>query len=58
VTARQHGANWYVGAMTNRDAPDFEIPVGFLGAGGYEAQLFADGKDADKVAASLTSSQF
>ena len=54
VVARQRGAEWYVGAMTNWDARDLEIPLSFLGAGGYEAQVFADGKDADKVATSLT----
>jgi alpha-glucosidase len=54
VVARQRGAEWYVGAMTNWDARDLEIPLSFLGAGGYEAQVFADGKDADKVATSLS----
>jgi alpha-glucosidase len=54
VVVRQRGAEWYVGAMTNWDARDLEIPLSFLGTGGYEAQVFADGKDADKVATSLT----
>ena len=53
VVARQHGADWYVGAMTNWEARDLEIPLSFLGAWAYEAQIFADGDDADKVATSL-----
>ena len=57
VTARRSGDAWYLGAMTNWDARDLEIPLGFLGPGNYEAQIFADGPDADKVATSLTVSR-
>jgi alpha-glucosidase len=52
--ARQKGNSWFLGAMTNWDARDLEIPLGFLGSGEYEAQIFADGADADKVATSLS----
>jgi alpha-glucosidase len=55
--ARRHGDTWYLGAMTNWDARDLEIPLDFLGANRYEAQIFADGPDADKVATSLTISR-
>jgi alpha-glucosidase len=61
--ARQHGSAWFLGAMTNWDARDLEIPLDFLSApaGGtaqaYEAEIFADGPDADKVATSLTISK-
>ena len=54
VTARQKGDNWYLGAMTNWDPRDLEIPLSFLGSGEYEAQIFADGADADKVATSAS----
>jgi alpha-glucosidase len=54
VTARQKGDNWYLGAMTNWDARDLEIPLSFLGSGEYEAQIFSDGADADKVATSAS----
>jgi alpha-glucosidase len=40
--------------MTNWDGRDLEIPLGFLGPGAYVAQVFADGADADKNAASLS----
>jgi alpha-glucosidase len=52
--ARQKGDAWYLGAMTNWDARDLEIPLSFLGSGEYAAQVFADGADADKVATSLS----
>jgi len=54
VMARQHGSDWYVGAMTNWEARDLEVPLNFLGDGEYEAQIFADGPDASKVATSLS----
>jgi alpha-glucosidase len=66
--ARQKDNVWYLGAMTNWDERDLEIPLDFLaGRGGsrtapaggqeYEAQVFADGPDADKVATSLSISK-
>jgi alpha-glucosidase len=51
--ARRKGDSWYLGAMTNWDVRDLEIPLGFLGAYEYEARVFADGADADKDATSL-----
>jgi alpha-glucosidase len=55
--ARQKDNVWYLGAMTNWDERDLEIPLTFLGSGNYEAQIFADGADADKVATSLSISK-
>ncbi len=51
--ARRHGDTWYLGAMTNWDARDLEIPLSFLGSGDFATQIFADGADADKDAKSL-----
>lgn len=51
--ARRHGKTWYLGAMTNWDDRDLEIPMSFLGPGNYAAEIFADGPDADRVATSL-----
>jgi len=51
--ARRHGESWYLGAMTGWEARDLDLPLDFLGAGDYEALVFADGPDADKVATSL-----
>jgi alpha-glucosidase len=55
--ARRHGADWFLGAMTNWDARDVEFPLSFLGAGEFAAQIFGDGADADKVATSVTISK-
>ncbi|HMD85385.1 MAG TPA: glycoside hydrolase family 97 protein [Terriglobia bacterium] len=52
--ARQHGDAWYVGSITNWDARDLEIPMSFLGKRKYQAQIFADGVDADKTPTSVT----
>ncbi len=57
TVARQHGDTWYLGAMTNWDARDLGIPLNFLGAGEYKAEIFADGPDTDKVATSLAISK-
>ena len=55
--ARRQGAEWFLGSMTNSDARDLEIPLGFLSAGEFEAQIFADGQDADKVATNVAISK-
>lgn len=46
VIARRKGANWYVGGITNGDARDLKIPLDFLGAGSFSAQMIADAPDA------------
>ena len=48
VMARQaaDGA-WLVGAATNEDPRELDIPLDFLGAGRYEALVMEDGEDAD-----------
>ncbi len=54
VAARRHGAEWYVGAMTNWEARDITVPLDFIGGGRYEAAIYADGPGADKNGTSLT----
>lgn len=51
--ARENHGVWYLGSMTNWDARDIKVPLGFLGQGSYHAQIFADGPDADRVATSV-----
>jgi alpha-glucosidase len=51
--ARRKGSEWYIGSMSNWDARDLNLELDFLGGGEYEAQVFADGPDADRVATSL-----
>jgi len=38
VVARRSGSDWYLGAITNGDERELEIPLDFLPAGGYSAQ--------------------
>jgi alpha-glucosidase len=48
VMARQAAdGNWLVGAATNEDKRELEIPLTFLGEGRYSALVLQDGADAD-----------
>jgi alpha-glucosidase len=46
LIARQKNGVWYLGAMTNWEARDLEIPLDFLGKGRFEARIFSDGPEA------------
>ena len=50
VVARRNGDSWYVGAMTDDTARDFELRFDFLEAGSYEMELFRDGVNASHFA--------
>jgi len=40
--------NWYLGAITNKNARDLKVPLSFLDAGReYEAEIYADGAGAN-----------
>ncbi len=52
--ARRKDNIWYLGAMTNWEARDMEIPLDFLGKGRYEARIFADGPEAATEGTSLS----
>jgi len=48
VMARQNADGaWLVGAATNEDPRELDIPLGFLGEGAYEALVLQDGDDSD-----------
>ncbi len=47
--ARQKDQVWYVGALTNWDARGLELDLSFLGEGEYQAEVFEDGINADRV---------
>jgi len=47
VLARKNGGKWYLGAMTDWDGRELEIPLDFLGSGSWKAKAWADGKRAD-----------
>jgi alpha-glucosidase len=44
--ARRHGRDWFLGSMTNWTPRQIEIPLAFLGAGKFTAQIYADAADA------------
>ncbi|KQS55342.1 alpha-glucosidase [Brevundimonas sp. Leaf363] len=43
VLARRKGRDWWVGAMNNEEAKTVSVPLDFLGAGRFQAQLYTDG---------------
>jgi len=51
--ARRKGDAWYIGAMTDWEARELDLPLDFLGSGEFEATVFADGPDAAEAARSL-----
>lgn len=48
IIARRNGRDWYVGAMTDWTARDFEIDLSFLPEGNFQMTSFADGTNADR----------
>jgi alpha-glucosidase len=43
VLARRKGADWWIGAMTNETRRTVTVPLGFLGAGAFAADIRQDG---------------
>ena len=50
VTARRSGEKWFIGALTNRNAREVEVPLDFLPEGSYTLQSWEDGINADQNA--------
>ncbi|MEO0896504.1 MAG: glycoside hydrolase family 97 protein [Bacteroidota bacterium] len=50
VVARRHGDDWYIGAMTDWTAREFEIDLSFLGEGNYQMFSMKDGVNAHRNA--------
>ena len=48
--ARRKGNNWYVAAMTDWTAREFEVDLSFLGKEKYQADIYQDGINADRYA--------
>lgn len=49
--ARRKGDIWYVGSLTNWDARTLYLDLSFLGEGSWQAEIFKDGLNADRIAA-------
>lgn len=45
VIARRKGADWWVGAMTNESGRTVKVPLAFLGAGTFQADIREDGAE-------------
>ena len=45
--ARRKGGEWWLGAITNWEARDVELPTDFLGGGEWRVEAFEDAPDAD-----------
>ena len=50
VVARRKGKDWWLGAITNWEKRELELPTDFLGKGEWTAEAFEDAPDADKNA--------
>ena len=50
VIARRSGRDWYVGAMTNEEQRQIQVPLDFLGSGRWQAQVWRDGAEPTAVA--------
>ena len=50
AVARRRGDTWYVGAMTDWTPRELELDLSFLGSGEWQAEVFADGVNADRNA--------
>ena len=50
AVARRKGEDWWLGAITNWEAREIEIPTSFLGSGEWKVEAFEDAPDADKNA--------
>ena len=48
AVARRSGDIWYVGAMTDWDARDLTLDTAFLGDGTWAADVFRDGRNANR----------
>jgi alpha-glucosidase len=42
VVARRSGKDWYLGAIASFTPREIEIPLAFLGKGGYAAEIYSD----------------
>ncbi|MEQ1763209.1 MAG: glycoside hydrolase family 97 catalytic domain-containing protein, partial [Pyrinomonadaceae bacterium] len=54
IIARQSAnGDWYIGAMTDSIARDFQVSLDFLDTGNYEAQIYRDGPNVEKFGSDL-----
>src|ERR1043166_990416 len=54
TVARRKDNAWYLGSMTDWTPRDLDVPLSFLGAGTYQARLYADGPNATENPSDLS----
>ena len=54
TVARRKGREWFVGSITNRSPREVAIPLKFLGAVKYTAEIYRDATDADQMPQHVT----
>ncbi|MEN6337647.1 MAG: glycoside hydrolase family 97 protein [Phycisphaerales bacterium] len=47
VIVRRNGSRWFLGALTDRNARDIPVKLGFLGEGSWTLKLWKDAVDSD-----------
>lgn len=58
AVARRRGGEWWLGAVTDWDGRDLELPTAFLGGGEWRVEAFEDAADADVDAESYVRREF
>lgn len=48
IIARRRGENWYIGSINNSTARTIEVPLNFLPAGKFTAEIYKDAPDAEE----------
>ena len=48
VLARRKGSDWYIGAMTDWTPRTLDVPLNFLPAGSYQAEIWSDTPETEK----------
>ena len=49
--ARRHGADWYIGAMTDWTPRDLDLDLSFLPPGSFQMTAYQDGANSDRLGA-------
>jgi alpha-glucosidase len=57
VEVRRNGNNWYLAAITDRNARELPVPLKFLGAGNWKVTLWEDAPDSDQNAEHLVKNE-
>jgi len=53
IEVRRNGKNWYLAAISDRNARELSVPLDFLGQGNWKVTLWEDAPDCDQNAEHL-----